>query len=541
MRFDRHELRSPTKPLSGPMLHGAPQPGVRSGPLVGTGDAEFLRVRVTDASGKPLSNVQVAALNRATEDLGLIVRDGAVARTETDGGGLAELPRAQSETCVLASKAGFLPRTVQVAASTEECSVELQEGSPIQGEVVDPEGRAVPDVRVLALPSRSPTGSLDVFERALLAQFPSADTDERGEFEIRVSPDLAPHRLTVVGDGWTAPAIGHNRGMPQHVALGDFARLVVEPVRVFRIRLVHAGTAITTRPSAFSVLKTSSVLGVRRDPLLLSDGREWRFSHRPADPGVIEGVVRVRTPWHASERATIMLMVPGFASPYIAVPLYLPSEAPSAPDEVELTPLKGMDFGSVEATWSSTDGRVGTLYRAPKLRIVFDGTVNIQMGGRRLTWLDIDGTPIGSRRWRYDFVPCGEHEATLVGDDLGGSARVQRVSVQPNGVAAASFSPNHAASISLELVDAETRQRVFDAMVSLRPVAPPGDPILGLPALTRVPVGLVTGEHVATSVQLIPPGRYEVRVFKYGYESTTTLVEVAEGQVTTASMALKRQ
>ena len=300
--------------------------------------SEFVRgeARITQSLQGSLGEPILLAIQRALEEgVAGWEEDGDVYRHDVEGGYVSYRP------------------------ATQELEIRLSPGTTsVSGTVVDRGGAAVPGVYVRALRRHDPR-SPAIMRIAHASSWQTTRSDAAGRFRIDAGPRDV-FLLDAYGDGFAKP--------PQAETLlvragATDVKLVVDRVRVFRIRLVNSvdGTPVGTHASLFSLVAGPKALQSPVLDELVYTGSSWlRTYDRNDDPSVHEGCVRVTGDPSASVR--LVLAVPSFRACTVSLDLRLPSTliSSNAGQEVRMVPEAGAEFGVVRVRAVPANGNYWT-------------------------------------------------------------------------------------------------------------------------------------------------------------------------------------
>lgn len=200
-----------------------------------------LKVKVTDAQGKPVAGARVRVMDERRAPSALVAWQTAVRLAATDANGSATLPWAAEERVLVQAGAPGQPFAEQREIRSGSVSLRLAAGKSRRLQVRDPQGKGVPDVLVILAGSswrvgRTPeSGLLDIVlpdaqgtrlrlvaedGRGLAFSLPAAKPEDQGPVAITLPPASTVTSKVVSGqDGRALPGAVVWRGDDPGVAV----------------------------------------------------------------------------------------------------------------------------------------------------------------------------------------------------------------------------------------------------------------------------------------------------------------------------------
>lgn len=478
-----------------------------------------------EGDGTPVTGARVYLVQTSTveAELGAVLQADVLSSGSTDEEGRVTLLHdADQEHAILWAQAdGLRPARVPVRGS--DVALRLAAGFRLSGRVARLGGGPVGGIEVRAREIRLPRE---------LGRHPGliggstvhrAQTDESGLFEFNGLANVV-HRLEVVGDGWSvwvAPRSQRNRTQEiLHLPSSALVNLVVEPIRVVRLRFIDESSGLPLSPSRSSVdFGVFPQRGARAEVM-----EDWAASSLrgslKADPTVHVRAIRFGDADAVPESVRMSFDLGPLGAGATELRTLLPSALQTSDwiDEVAI-PAKDTANSDSASLVIRERGR-SQLGMSPYGRtlLIWNTASGLQeLQGRRI---DEAGN------WMFARVPIGPAEL-LVADGIGGTSRRQAVEVRPGrNVFEVEYEEKSGALVQIE--DAAGRT-VFDPRIvnlqdretgTVRPILPEA----------VSPSWEWSHQSLAPRVLALPAGSYRLSVFKRGYGWASSDFEVREGE-----------
>ncbi len=522
------------QPISPGAVIAAPEP--ESGP-----GSQGLIVRVLDEiTASPIAGARIV-LGVATErsvSEGFAETADLLRETRTGGDGLAVVGRVPTDEGawirVEAEKHGPVVRPVDPPVRPLE--VRLPVGLQISGIVQTPAGERVPGATVVARHVRLPKRAPEVGASPAGSEgWARAQTNLEGEFALSgLSP--GSYSLCAYGDGWRfyepRPAVGE----PQDavVAAGTAGvKLLVEPVRLLRFRLLHGptGTPVCTCIDSLEFAESSALSRSRRPgPGRIFGRATWIDLWAGSDPSVYTVSVELKTARTVPEHVGVLLDVPGYRPCAAEIRTWMPGQLEGNPhvDNIELVPAEAEEIGTVII---ASARELQGLARASRRELWWAGEGSCSMLGR----------PLGGDRWEFTAVPAGRR-AIRVNDGVNWSV-AKEIDVTPRGVTETPVEFPPPTGMTLELRDPGGRQ-LFDAdqlyfyRLKGEAVEWPFNEWIGKVETTAPRTDAATRRIVPVLTEIPDPGKYRVVVERAGYRAAAAEFEISAGRVTPVKITM---
>jgi len=406
-------------------------------------------------------------------------------------------------------------------------------------------GQPVPGLRVSAFPCAV---GCELFEPGAqvipLVSWGECVTGEGGRFLIegleRGVYALAPRAEGIqLHEPRESPDPRKNVTQDRHVRSGrQDARLVVEGVRAFRVKLVVGPDRVpaTGLPTRIGVRRVgvSAPSAEARDPMdehLLYCEEGWVRAQAPQGlPGVWTGSCRIAELRAVPDHAEVFIQAPGCQPARAQVRLRMPGDLmrDALADEIGLEPDALLwRTGTLTVRTQLSEASTGFWTAAPVIGLSGDGSAA--------------GSFLGMRRqdgaWEFQGLPEGEWDA--VAHDGSATSRPFRVRIVGGEVRELELELMQRSGAAIAFVD-EAGRRVFDVQTCVIYSTTGGDSH----AAFRVHASLLQprfdGVGLLDSLVPLEPGLYRCEAVKSGYLGRPAEFAVKDGEVARVIVALSK-